>query len=575
MAGSKEMILESISQIPEQEEVVRSDFEAVEKEEVDKDSEVFVRVTNRGVLLKITKPVGRGKKINDKRVLNAIYSRGVTNFDQNTVNKVIRQSNGEYCSIGKMPLNVANDSTISVQISPDEMKAFIVMTPPKPGGYDLDIDEIKNILHNNNVVVGIDEEILSNIMDYPVYNEPILVAKGIKPKDGQDAHVIHNFNVNKDEIHLVEEEGKVNFKELNIIQNVVAGQILATKEALQEGEPGRTVTNKLIPAKNGKDCQLLAGRNTKVTEDGLSIVSEINGQVYLMANKVVVDPVYTIAGDVNLKTGNILFLGTVIVKGNVEDGFSIKAAGNIEVHGSVGKCELESEGDLIINGGVMGKNDGKLVSGKSIYAKFLESIRVEAAEGVYVQDGILHSFIDAIKEIVCVGKRGAIVGGRLRAGELVKTKTLGSVANPETIIEVGVDPKKRQHMVEQEEKRAKAYRELEPLKANLDNLKNQKKVMKTLPQDREELLQQLQEKEAELDNIIKNANHEIQEIETYLAQLKSKGKIVASKIAYAGVKLYIKSAFLGIKNDYKKVAFILTGGEISTIPYTEEDTIRR
>jgi uncharacterized protein (DUF342 family) len=365
-----------------------------------------------------------------------------------------------------------------------------------------------------------------------------------------------------------------NFKELNIVQNVVAGQILATKEPSTNGEPGRTVTNKLIPARPGKDCNLLAGRNTKVTEDGLNIVAEINGQVYLMGGKVVVDPVYIIQGDVNLKTGNILFLGTVVVQGNVEDGFSIKAAGNIEIHGSVGRCEIEAEGDVIITGGVMGKNEGKIVAGKSVYAKFIESVRVEAVEGVYVQDGILHSFIDAIKEIICIGKRGAIVGGRLRAGELVKTKSLGSIANPETIVEVGIDPKKRQTMLELEEKRDRAYKDLDPVKANYENLKNQKKVIKKLPDDKEELLRQLATKVNELDKIIQNTNSEIKEIENYLVQLKTKGKIIASKIAYAGVKLYIKNAFLGIKNDYRKVAFILEAGEVNTIPYTE-DEIRR
>ncbi|MBO6100931.1 MAG: DUF342 domain-containing protein, partial [Spirochaetaceae bacterium] len=38
---------------------------------------------------------------------------------------------------------------------------------------------------------------------------------------------------------------------------------------------------------------------------------------------------------VNIKTGNITFLGTVIVKGNVDDGFNVKASGNIEVYGTV------------------------------------------------------------------------------------------------------------------------------------------------------------------------------------------------------------------------------------------------
>lgn len=571
VAKNKNDIIDKIMNVKEEEHV---QFEQYKKESVDKDSEVFVRVTSKGVLIKVTPSIGRGRKINDKKILNAIYSRGVNKFNESIINKLLRTPSNEYYRIGEMPLNVANDSTATVQISNDEMKAYIVITPPKPGGFDLDIDEIRSILRNNGVVVGVDDGIISNLFDYPVYNEPVLIAKGVKVNEGADAKVIYNFRTNKEEIHLIEEDGKVNFKELNIVQNVVAGQILATKEPSSIGEPGRTVTNKLIPARNGKDCNLLAGRNTKVTEDGLNIVAEINGQVYLMGGKVVVDPVYIIQGDVNLKTGNILFLGTVIIQGNVEDGFSIKAAGNIEIHGSVGRCEIEAEGDIIITGGVMGKNEGKIISGKSVYAKFIESVKVEAVEGVYVQDGILHSFIDAIKEIICVGKRGAIVGGRLRAGELVKTKALGSIANPETIVEVGIDPKKRQTMVELEEKRDKAYKDLDPVKANYENLKNQKKVIKKLPDDKEELLKQLATKVNELDRIIQNTNSEIKEIENYLSQLKTKGKIIASKIAYAGVKLYIKNAFLGIKNDYRKVAFILEAGEVNTIPYTE-DEIRR
>ncbi|MBN2545419.1 MAG: FapA family protein [Spirochaetes bacterium] len=554
-------------------QAIAPDVQDIEIEEkiIDQDSEVFVKVTSKGVMLKVTPKIGKGRKINEKKVYSAIQARGVSEFNDRLINKIINETRGEYIKIGEMPVNVAHDSTATIQVSSDEMKAFIIITPPKPGGFDIDIDEIKNILHNNGVVVGIKEDTLKKIIDYPTYNEPILIAEGKKAENGKDAVIHYNFNVNREEIHLMEEDGRVNFKELNIVQNVVAGQILATKELPTEGEPGRTVTNKLLPAKSGKDTNLFPGRNTKLTEDGLNIVAEINGQTYLIGSKVVVDPVYTIQGDVNLKTGNILFLGTVVVQGSIEDGFNVKAAGNIEIHGSVGKSELDAEGDVIINGGIMGKNDGRITSGKNVYAKFIESVRVDAGEGVYVQDGILHSEINATKEILCVGKRGAIVGGKLRAGELVKTKTLGSVASPETIIEVGVDPKKRQLHQEFIEKRDKAYKEVEPLKANIDNLTMQKKTMRTLSPEKEELLKNLNERYKELTATIKECDEEIRAIDDYLAELKSRGKVIASKIAFPGVKIYIKNSNLILKNEYKKVAFILQAGEINTQLYREEE----
>lgn len=572
IAKKREEILEEISAI--EEEVVTPEIEEIKVEPkiIDKDSEVFVKITSKGVLLKVTPPVGKGKRISEKKVFDAIHAKGISNFDINLVNKIIREQKGEYCKIGEMPINPGNDSTATVQISSDEMKAYIIITPPKPGGFDLDVDEMKSILHHNGVIVGIKEDILKKLFDYPIYNEPILVAEGQPVKNGKDAVIHYNFNTRKDVIKLEEKEnGRVDFKELNIVQNVVAGQILATKEPATEGEPGRTVTNKLLPPKPGKDCQLFPGRNTKLTEDGLNIVSEINGQVYLMGNKVVVDPVYIVQGDVNLKTGNILFLGTVIIHGSIEDGFSVKAAGNIEVHGSVGKCQLDAEGDIIVSGGIMGKNEGKITTGKSLYAKFIESTKIVAAEGVYAQDGILHCDISATKEIICFGKRGAIVGGTLRAGELIKTKTLGSVASPETIVEVGVDPQKREQYLSLIEKREKAYKEMEPIKANIDNLIMQKKTMKTLTPEKEELLQKLTEKYKELNDIVKECTEEIKILDEYFAELKSRGKIIAAKIAYPGVKIYIKNANLVLKNEYKKVIFVLQAGEINTQVYKEED----
>ena len=156
----------------------------------------------------------------------------------------------------------------------------------------------------------------------------------------------------------------------------------------------------------------MVGKNVKLSEDGFSALAEINGQVLLLGGKINVEPIYTIPGDVNLRTGNILFLGTVIVKGNVEDGFSVKAAGNIEVFGSVGKCLVDAEGDIVVHQGIAAKTEGKIRCGKSLYSKFIEHAHVDAGEYVVVTDGIVHSHVDANKMILCQGKRAQIVGGQ-------------------------------------------------------------------------------------------------------------------------------------------------------------------
>ncbi|GHU63919.1 hypothetical protein FACS189445_6960 [Spirochaetia bacterium] len=181
------------------------------------------------------------------------------------------------------------------------------------------------------------------------------------------------------------------------------------------------------------------GKNVHLGDDKVTIISDMNGQVVEVGGKINVEPVYTVDGNVNLKTGNIIFLGTVIVKGSVEDGFSVKAAGNIEVNGTVEKAELDAEGDIIVHQGITGsKVNGIIRAGKSIWARFIENTALEAGDMVVAQDGIINSRVDAFKRIICQGKRATIVGGRLRTSEEINAKVLGSpTAGTETICEVG------------------------------------------------------------------------------------------------------------------------------------------
>ncbi|MBA7549714.1 hypothetical protein ES705_42207 [subsurface metagenome] len=405
------------------------DFAPVE----DKPGAIFVKLTHDGAFLKVTPPVGHGAGALERDALQRIALRGVNQYDAKIVAKVVKRAEGEYIKIGDFDFNPDNQATMSVEIAEQEMKAYISVTQPGPGGPDLTKEEIISLLKSNNVIFGVKEEDIENFIDYPQYNTQVLVAEGRKAVDGEDAHIVYNFTTDHSRIELKEKNGRVDFKEQNLIENVEAGQILAKKALLQQGEPGSTVTERSLPANPGKDIELELGKNVKLSEDGITIIAVINGQVLLTGGKINVEPIYTVDGDVNMHTGNILFLGTVIVKGSVGSGFTVKAAGNIEVMGSVGRSILDAEGDIIVHQGIMGKNEGRVKAGINVVAKFIEHARIEAEENVVVSAGIIHSMVDANMRIVCQGKRASIVGGKLRAGEEINAKVLGSVAGTETI----------------------------------------------------------------------------------------------------------------------------------------------
>jgi uncharacterized protein (DUF342 family) len=295
--------------------------------------EVFVRVSSDSAYLRVTRPQGRGPRVTEIMALERLSARGIASFDSPLVSRIVKHADGEFVRVADVRYNPAHDAAASVEIMDGSMKAVAVITEPGPGGADISSDFIRSFLQSNGVIDGLREDVLAEIDTSPRYGRPIVVAEGTRAHDGSDARVEYNFKLEKDAITLREKDGRVDFKDISHVENVVAGQLLARKIPAESGQPGRTVTGAAIPATRGKDCDLVVGKNVKLSEDGLSAMAEINGQVLLIGGKINVEPIYTIPGDVNLRTGNILFLGTVIVRGNVEDGFSVKAAGNIVIFG--------------------------------------------------------------------------------------------------------------------------------------------------------------------------------------------------------------------------------------------------
>jgi uncharacterized protein (DUF342 family) len=532
----------------------------------ERDGEVFLHLNSEGVFLKVTRPTAGGQRPNERQVLERLAIRNVTQYDASLVSRVVKHADGEYIKVGEFAYNPSAQASVTVDIGEQEMKAFISVSPPGRGGAEVSADEIRGLLRARGVVLGIQEQAIRDFIDRPRYNERVPVAEGVKPVNGRDAKVIYNFKV-RHEVQLKERDGRIDFKELDLVQNVEAGQVVARKEPREDGTPGQTVTGRILPAKPGRDTAIECGKNVKLSEDASSAVAMINGQVLLVAGRLSVEPIYTVEGDVNLKTGNILFLGTVFVKGSVEDGFTVKAAGNIEVMGSVGKCTLDAEGDIIVHQGILGKSEGRVHAGANLVSKFIEHSRVEAEQNVLVSDGIIHSFVDANQRVICQGRRASIVGGRIRATEEIHAKALGSVAGTETILEVGLDPRRKEQLSVALARRAELEKQLEELERNLRTLENLKKVLPSLPEDKAKDLASLSDARSKALEELETVNASVREIDAYLSGLKLTGKVSASDRVFPGVKIFIRNESLTVRNEFKKVTFCLEGKEVRVTRY--------
>lgn len=537
-------------------------FMGEEKKSVSKDGLYYIHHFDNDLVLKVMLPEGKGHPVDINTILNDINRPDTLSFDEQLVRKLAKNgTDNEYKVVGKYNHVPSSDAVFVVDISKDEMKATCTINPPTLGGADITPDQIKKALTTQGVVAGISDEKINALVDSPVYNEPVVVAEAVLPVDGRDAYMVYNFETDRSKIRAKEAaNGQVDFKELNLIQNVVEGQPLAQKILAEQGKSGKTLYGKYLEAKNGRDINIPLGKNVKVDVDGRTVLAAINGQVLLLNGKICVEPVMEIDG-VNIKTGNITFLGTVIVKGSVEDGFDIKASGNIEVSGTVGKCHLESDGDIIVSSGVIGRGEGTITCGGSLWAKFIQNTTVHVEENVIVTDSIMNSDISAQKKIILQGKRAQITGGHLFATECVLAKNIGSNGGgAETVIEVGYDPKAKHRLDELIEMQNNNIKRLEEIELDITTLENMKKIRKALPKDKEENLQKLTEQK---NNIIAenyDYNNEITKIQARLRELKNIGKVYVSGTVYAGVKIYVRDEKDEVRADAKSLTFYYENG---------------
>ena len=536
-----------------------------------KDGAFYIHHFGNEIMLKVVLPVGEGRSVNPEDVLEEINRPDTKNFDKDLVTSLVSKgTNDEYAAIGEYNHEPSADAIFVIDISSDEMKATATINPPSLGGADITSEQIKKALTQQGVVAGISDEKIQTLIDSPIYNEPVVVAEAVLPVDGNDAYITYNFETDRSKLRAKQAaNGQVDFKELNLIQNVVEGQPLAQKVLAQQGKAGKTLYGRYLEAKNGKDIQLPLGKNVRVDTDGRTILADANGQVLLINDKVCVEPIMEVEG-VNIKTGNITFLGTVIVKGAVEDGFNVKASGNIEVSGTVGKCTLESDGDIIVSSGVIGRDEGKIVCGGSLWAKFIQNTTVQVEENVIVTDSIMNSEVSAQKKIILNGKRAQITGGNVFATECVLAKNIGSEGGgTETVISVGYDPRAKKRLEELLEMQNNNIKALDDLELNISTLENMKKVRKSLPKEKEESLISLNEQKNEIieENIQYNA--EIEKIQARLRELKNIGKVYVAGTVYSGVKIYVRDEKDEVRADTKSVTFFYENGFVRRGKYEQ------
>ena len=458
-----------------------------------------------------------------------------------------------------MNINIKKDASIEIVISPDKMKAFIRITEPVGGGNPVGIQEIAFEMKKKGVIFGIKEEMVRYIAENPIYNQSILIAEGKAPVHGINGKVKFLFNISQDIKPTIMDDGSVNYRELNYIENVRKDQKLCEITMPTAGVNGKTVLGTVVKAAEGKIPKVIRGANVYASGDNLSLYSSINGQVKYIDEKLSVFATHEVQANVDNSTGNINFIGSVYIRGNVLSGFTVEAGGDVEVFGVVEGATIKAGGNIILRRGMTGNNKGVLIAGGDIIANFIENSTAEAVNDIKAES-IMHSNIKCGNRLELGGRKGLLVGGVTRVGKEIKAKVIGSHLATRTIIEVGLDPNLREK-----------YKELRTEVINLEenvkkadqaiNLLRRLEAANMLTEEKKEILNKSMRSKIYYEIRLYECCEEVASLEEKL-NTEAYGRIRVDNYIYNGVRVSIGSASMHIKETLQHSTLYKDGADI-------------
>ncbi|NHC07790.1 DUF342 domain-containing protein [Azonexus fungiphilus] len=345
-----------------------------------------------------------------------------------------------------LPIAEAVDAVLRIDLSPDSVEAWLDIVAAE-GGQPASVEAVLALLADNGIGEGIDHAAIAAAVAAGSASH-VVVARGVPPVDGCDGRLESLIPEVRDRRPQVDASGYIDYRELGDIFVVHAGDWLMLRHPPTDGTPGRTLLGETIPATPGKAAMFAASLPGTAFDPGNPdlLVAAITGQPVVVAGGMLVEPVFRV-DQVSTVTGNVSFDGSVVVKGDVGSGMTVRASGDIEVGGVVDMGTLEAGGSIVVKGGAMGSL-GRKTSEEchircegSFHAAYAQQAKIEAGDSIFIDDSALQCELTAINHIRIGGKRrGHIVGGHLQATLSITGKVVGSSNRIATYCAIGVNP---------------------------------------------------------------------------------------------------------------------------------------
>ncbi|MFD2638299.1 DUF342 domain-containing protein [Piscibacillus salipiscarius] len=340
------------------------------------------------------------------------------------------------------------NKVFQVTVTEDKMSAYLHTLDPielnKLLNYELNVtnQDLLHFIQEQGVSYGLRYDNIDFIINnLNKVSFPILIAEGNHPSPGRDGYI--DFKVEHSIRMELHEQERIDFKNVIKIPVVEPGQLIAIIQQPSEGTAGKDVYDEVVHSRRGKTVHIMAGENTTFDEHKQAIYASNFGQVSLINNQIKVLPLYEVNESLNLSTGNIEFNGSVLIKGDVPEGYRVEAKGDITIEGLVEGAIIKAGGSIYIKEGISATGKGFIEAGVDLATPHINQGHVKAGRHIKVEQSIIHSKITALEAITC--QKGHVIGGTISAGSIIVCQDLGNRMHTLTRVYLGENKEDRDH----------------------------------------------------------------------------------------------------------------------------------
>lgn len=299
---------------------------------------------------------------------------------------------------------------------------------------DITREMIDEYLENQGIQFGIDPDKIEEFVTNDACGR-VIVAHGVPAIQSVPEKIRFFFNHGGKPKPSVQPDGRVDFRSLNLVENVTAGQVVAEITPAIAGSLGRDIFgNSLIPDPV-HPLQIELGKNVRRIKN--SILATVDGCPKYDGRRLDVVTDITISGDIGVSTGNITAVGNLIVTGSVMRGFEVKCGGDMRVNGFIDEALVTVDGNLVVDQGIATQSQGMLQVYGSITTHHIDSSKVYCGHDISVETSIMHSDITCDGCVSVGGEDGSIMGGHVQARKGIFVAIAGSKFMTSTRLEVG------------------------------------------------------------------------------------------------------------------------------------------